>query len=413
MPKKGGKRRKRRTHVEALRPEAAANAPQESKQDSKDPKSFVIRKGKVGKNVLQLVQDLRMLMSPNTATRLKERKKASVKDYVHVAAQLGVTHMLVFGQSGVGPTLRIGRLPQGPTLTFRLQKYSLVQHVRNSQKRPVDAKAALHAPPLVVLNNFNCPAAEGKRHLKVVMLTFQAMFPAINVKTVNTSQCKRVVLIHYVPKKEGVEGSVDTFELRHYLVKAAPRGISRNVKKILRSRGGVPNLGEAEDISEYVLGKFKPKRNASSSSGGDGGYATSDSEFEGDEDDVVTLPSGGKGSKRMTQSYVKLKEIGPRLSMELLKVEDGVFTGEVQYHAYLNKTAAQEEATRQMHVEKAKLKAERKLIQAENIKRKLEVIEAKKKKKAEKRKKREKEREEQQKSYPEKRRNMGSKKRDK
>ena len=40
----------------------------------KVPKSFVLRRGKVDKGVRELVEDLRELMLPHTASRLRERK---------------------------------------------------------------------------------------------------------------------------------------------------------------------------------------------------------------------------------------------------------------------------------------------------------------------------------------------------
>lgn len=68
-------------------------------------------------------------------------------------------------------------------------------------------------------------------------VTFQHMFPTINVKTVKLSDCRRVVLFHF-NKEDGV------VEMRHYAVRATPVGISRSVKKIIQLK--VPNLGELE-----------------------------------------------------------------------------------------------------------------------------------------------------------------------
>lgn len=68
-------------------------------------------------------------------------------------------------------------------------------------------------------------------------VTFQHMFPTINIKTVKLSDCRRVVLFHF-NKEDGV------VEMRHYAVRATPVGISRSVKKIIQLK--VPNLGELE-----------------------------------------------------------------------------------------------------------------------------------------------------------------------
>lgn len=57
------RRRKTRTH---LKGEPAKDA-----SDSSAPKSFIIKHGQVGSSVSQLVRDMRKVMEPNTASRLK------------------------------------------------------------------------------------------------------------------------------------------------------------------------------------------------------------------------------------------------------------------------------------------------------------------------------------------------------
>lgn len=60
------KRRKNRTHLkgQAQREEAVA---------SNVPKSFIIKHGQVGSSLTQLVRDMRKVMEPHTAARLKVR----------------------------------------------------------------------------------------------------------------------------------------------------------------------------------------------------------------------------------------------------------------------------------------------------------------------------------------------------
>ena len=80
--------------------------------------------------------------------------------------------------------MRVVRLPRGPTLAFKVEKFSLSGHVRKTQKRPVQEKANFQTPPLVVLNNFapNETGGPNKQQLALVTATFQNMFPAINVQ---------------------------------------------------------------------------------------------------------------------------------------------------------------------------------------------------------------------------------------
>lgn len=59
------------------------------------PKSFIIKRGKLGLYMRELQQDLRNLMYPYTASKLKESKKNSLKDFISAAGQFGVSHMMI------------------------------------------------------------------------------------------------------------------------------------------------------------------------------------------------------------------------------------------------------------------------------------------------------------------------------
>lgn len=62
----------------------------------------------------------------------------------------------------------------------------------------------------------------------------------------------------------------------------------------------------------------------------------SDSEMSDVEDAKVTLSQDytGPAGATTSQSIVRLVELGPRLSLTLLKVEEGFFTGAVLYHKF-------------------------------------------------------------------------------
>lgn len=113
------------------------------------PRSFVLRKGKVHIHVSDLTEEVRRVMEPNTATKLRERSKNTLKDYVSVSSILGVTHLLMFTQTDKSLSLRICRTPSGPTLTFKVHQFSLMRHVRALQKRPVEATQLYKTSPLV------------------------------------------------------------------------------------------------------------------------------------------------------------------------------------------------------------------------------------------------------------------------
>ena len=86
MPKSGSKRKKTRTHTE-----------DEKKKEEMDqaPKSFIIKRGKISQYYRELLQNLRELMYPYTALKLKESKKNSLKDFLGAAGLYGVSHMLI------------------------------------------------------------------------------------------------------------------------------------------------------------------------------------------------------------------------------------------------------------------------------------------------------------------------------
>jgi len=62
---------------------------------------------------------------------------------------LGVTHIIAFSLAPKAPTMRIVRLPAGPSLSFRIERYSLVKDVLNSKKRKRSKGLEYLTPPLV------------------------------------------------------------------------------------------------------------------------------------------------------------------------------------------------------------------------------------------------------------------------
>ncbi|TYZ60095.1 hypothetical protein PybrP1_005927 [[Pythium] brassicae (nom. inval.)] len=349
MPRKGGRRRKTRTHV--------AEAPGTDKDNT--PRSFVFKMGKVPSVVQTLVQDMRRVMAPYTADHLREKRKNTLRDFVAVGAPLGVTHFIFFTNTEAGTNLKIARIPRGPTLSFKVVGYSLMRHMHLVQRRPVDSSLAMKTKPLVVLNNFT----GDKDHIKLMNATFQNMFPAIDVQTVQLSECRRVVLFNY-------EKETDEVEFRQYVVRATPLGLSKSVKAIVKAK--IPDLSTLEDISEFVMG------------GGAGGGVTSDSEVD-DEASHVTLPDSfhGRGNRKAEKSAVRLTEIGPRLTLKLTKVEREICDGDVLYHAYKTKSPEETAKAKAKKEAAVALKRTRREEQEANVTRKKDEKEAKKQRKLE------------------------------
>jgi ribosome biogenesis protein SSF1/2 len=118
-------------------------------------------------------------MLPNTAKNLDVKRTNKLKDFLGVAAPLGITHFIVATSSTVGSHLRFMRVPRGPTLTFRLHEYSLVNDVIAVRRRPVTPSNTTYLnPPLMVLNNFTDTT---RKEVALMAVAFQNMFPVINV----------------------------------------------------------------------------------------------------------------------------------------------------------------------------------------------------------------------------------------
>eukprot|EP00004_Rigifila_ramosa_P020394 TRINITY_DN5292_c0_g1_i1.p1 TRINITY_DN5292_c0_g1~~TRINITY_DN5292_c0_g1_i1.p1 ORF type:complete len:325 (-),score=74.61 TRINITY_DN5292_c0_g1_i1:628-1479(-) len=188
---------------------------------------------------------MRNVMRPLTASALKESKSNSLKDFLGVAGPLGVSQFIVFSATGRLPTLRLARVPRGPTLTFRIHEFSLSRDIVSLQQRPRAIGAEFHTSPLVVLNNF----AQDEKSQQLAAIMLQNMFPPISVAKVKLSDCRRVVLFNH--NKD--TGHID---FRHYCITVQPSGLSKSIKRVIQAR--IPDLSKVEDISEYVLGAAEP-----------------------------------------------------------------------------------------------------------------------------------------------------------
>ena len=443
MPsKKGGRRKKKKQKSQhALPSDAAQSALTTKREELKVPKSLVIRRGKTASEVAELVDNLRHVMLPYTALKFEEdpkNRKLTLHQYAtHLALPMGITHILSFSQNQERLNLRLARLPEGPTLSFRVHRFSLNRQIKALQKRPVSDSPSLHAnPPIVVTNNFGSTGMSGGEgntnvapHIKLLRITFQNLFPAINVSTVKLSDCRRVVLfnlLHEEVEEEVVESNNDhddtknnnhddddddddddgapkniedqngknpnsktshpkTFqkkikqivEMRHYAIKATPVGVHRRVRRLVQAK--LPNLHKCQDISDYLSGAIIQSD------------APSDSEAEDDPNHIVQLPDHyvGKGNAKDRKSALKLVELGPRLSMELIKVEKGLGSGDVLYHALVQKSP-QEAAALKARKEQERLeKEQRKAQQEANVERKRKALEEKRETKRKRKEERE------------------------
>ena len=239
----------------------------------------------------------------------------------------------------------------------------------------------------LVLNNFGSE----ERHVKLLVSVFQNLFPPLHVHSMRLSQVRRVVLLHYNPETK-------TIDWRHFLISVRPVGVSRSVRRVIEgstrpstaSAGSVTghgsdhkrhgralvNLAGATDIAEYVM------RGNSSLGGEDTDTSEAESEAEdmADPQNAVELSQNyiGRGNAANSQRAVRLREIGPRMELRLVKIEEGLNGGEVLYHDYVQKTAAEAAAQSRSLAEKQRILSKRRSEQERNVERKRKEKEARK-----------------------------------
>ncbi|KAJ3321400.1 hypothetical protein HDV06_004385 [Boothiomyces sp. JEL0866] len=305
---------KKRTHVK--------EAP-----DQSIPRSFVIKSGDVSSS---------------------ERKGNKIKDFLMIAGQLMVTHLLVLSKSSNGGVnLRIGRIPRGPTITFHVESYVLAKDVLHLQKRPKSPGTEFLASPLVVLNGFG-----DKSSKKVVLMAtmLQNMFPSIKVSKMKLSEARRIILFNLNPE-------TNLIEMRHYRITIKTLGLSKSVKTLITAN--VPDLHSYKDISDFIMR----------------GAFASESDIEDGPEASVVLPRQSESDKRA----IRLFEIGPRLNLKLIKIQDGLCGGEVIHHEFVTKT---KEEIKQLNLKKEKEKQEKNRRRAEqerNVKAKAAKLASKQK----------------------------------
>ncbi|KAK3934848.1 ribosome biogenesis protein SSF1 [Diplogelasinospora grovesii] len=392
------RRQKKRTHAGAKNP--ATPAAINGHANSRDPKSMVIRigAGEVGSSVSQLATDVRRVMEPGTASRLKERKANRLRDYVSMCGPLGVTHLMLFSRSPAGNTnLRLAVTPRGPTFNFRVERYSLCKDVRRAQRHPKGGGKEYINPPLLVMNNFSSPEANANskvpKHLESLTTTaFQSLFPPINPQTTPLKSIRRVLLLNREQSPE--DDGTFILNFRHYAITTKTVGLSKPLKrlnaaeKLLNSKkgkkGGLPNLGKLKDISEFMIGGEDGQ--GYMTDGTSGSEAGSDAEVEILETaprKVLTAKAraaaaaqreakddADKVNDNVERRAVKLVELGPRMRLRMTKVEEGLCAGKVMWHEYVHKSKEEVKELDKKWEQKRKEKEARKKQQKENVEKK-------------------------------------------
>jgi ribosome biogenesis protein SSF1/2 len=333
MPRKRGGRQRGKTKSQMDTTEA----------DKAIPKSIIVYRGEVGTAVRYLMHEWRRVFMPWVSAKLHGRNN-SLRDFLGIASSFSASHLQIFTAPPRGTWLRIMRFPAGPTLSFRVESFALRSDIVANQKKPPPVDGApYNTAPVVVLNNF---AGSTSSTVGLMGQLFQSLFPTININLIKPGDVHRVVLFQY-------DAEADVVEVRHYFVIGKAVGLSRTVKKLFEGR--VPTkLNQLEDIDDVL----------------DKEAVWSDTDGEGEE-----VPLAAPFRSLQGRCRVKLSEIGPRMTLKLVKIEAGFAGGETIFHDTVVKSreeaAANASKVRGRQLQKAARRAE----QDENVRRKQERLE--------------------------------------
>lgn len=159
---------------------------------------------------------MRTTMYPYTAVNLKESKANSIKDYLSIKDVYGLSHMMMLTNTEKASYMRLAKMPRGPTVTFKIEKYCLssdifehlsaLNEVRRRSFKPLTR--SFNHVPLVIMNGFNNPNIpdDQKEPVNIASMLIQSFFPPINLNEIQLKKCKRVVLFNLkLETPEGIE----------------------------------------------------------------------------------------------------------------------------------------------------------------------------------------------------------------
>lgn len=272
------------------------------------PHSFIIKRGPIGGGLSLLMQDLRCVFEPFTAKNLHVTRKNSVRDFVSVASIFHVQNMLIFTKTDKSAYLRFCKLPRGPTLSYKIIDYTLRRDVIASQRKPCSAPDLYLRAPLVIMKSFNKKVEGDEEHefdqneLQTVM--WQGLFPSIDVRNLKLLKMKRCVLL----RLNTDNGNID---FRHYAIKVRPVGVSKSIRRLVTSKK-IPDLGKFQSIDDML---------------DDGGMSSGASDGEEDQLDTSRHVDTSNHDFSTSKSAIRLVELGPRITLKLHRINEGLLGG--------------------------------------------------------------------------------------
>ncbi|MEN2498625.1 MAG: hypothetical protein MHMPM18_002905, partial [Marteilia pararefringens] len=207
----------------------------------------VIARGTLNHMLKELEKDIRSLFQPLTFCNFHTFANQKFRDIAKALPQLKATHLVAMSEtSNKLSYIKIARSPSGPTLTFRIEQYALLQDIlsltHNSSKVPQvtlgkDFFTTSHA--FLITSGFS----PEKKHQQLILGTLQNIFPTFDINDSDLKAFKRCAIFHIDPDTEEID-------FRQYAVKRTQITDVKSFATVSQSK--LFNMASFSDISEVV-----------------------------------------------------------------------------------------------------------------------------------------------------------------
>lgn len=204
-------------------------------------------------------------------------------------------------------------MPHGPSFTYRVKEYSLKKDIQTLTGFGMNENWS-QKPPLLICEGFG--NAENTTYLKAVSSSFQNMLPTLNINKMQINSVRRAMLVSHqniMPDTDALTQQKlgEVFVFRHYFVRLENKELNRNIRKLgvgVASRNvKIPDLSQFSSIAEFI------SRTGHASD-------TEMSDLEGDGATIELTQSVKELPGSTGKTAVRLMEVGPRMTLQLIKV---------------------------------------------------------------------------------------------
>lgn len=295
----------------------------------------------------KLIKELRSAFYPYCAINLKEKRKNSLKDFLSIVDVYGLSHMLAVTNSEKNSYLKIAKMPSGPTITYKINKYCFSSDINKDAASKKPLSKIFNQIPVVILNNFNTNLEffGNEEPLKICSTMFQSLFPPLNFNEIDTNKLKRAFLVNL-----NIDEGKPVFQMRLFDIDVIKASSKKTIANILNSK--ITDFSKFDNIADYVLKHS--------------GY-TDNSDNEGEDNNINLNLKEANNENGKKFNKIKLTEVGPRIDLSLVKIEEGFFKGNIAYHEFVKKSKKEIFENAKALKEKNKLKRIRANEQKKNV----------------------------------------------